>query len=48
MCVLYGAVMMFVMFCAENGDCVTCGMMISEVVVDVDADCCSNACCGVR
>ena len=37
--VLYGAVMMLVMFCAENCDGVTCGMMLSKVVMDVDADC---------
>ena len=44
---LCGAVMMFVMVSAENDDGMTCGMMISEVVMDVDADCCFNACCGV-
>ena len=41
---LCGVVMMCVMFCAENRDCVSSGMMTDEVVVGDDADCCSNAC----
>ena len=37
---------MIVMFCAENCDCRTCGVMISEVVKDVDAGCCDDGCLG--
>ena len=48
LCVMCGAVMMIVIFCVENGDCVTCDVMISEVVRDVDMGCCDSGCCGVK
>ena len=42
LCVLCGAVMMIVMFCAENCDCVTCEVMLSEVVRDVGEGSCDH------
>ena len=38
--VLYGAVMMLVMFCVRDCDRVTCELTIKNVVVDYDVDCC--------
>ena len=43
LCMVYGAVMIFVMFCARDGKSVACSGVRSKVVVDAGVNCCFAA-----